>query len=54
MIETERLILRPWHDDDADTLYRYAKDPAIGSAAGWPAHRSVEESREIIRTVFAW
>lgn len=53
MIETERLILRPWHDDDAETLYRYAKDPAIGSAAGWPAHRSVEESREIIRTVFA-
>ena len=29
------------------------KDQAIGSAAGWPAHKSVEESREIIRTVFA-
>ena len=53
MIETERLILRPWHADDAQALYEYAKDPQIGPPAGWPPHSSVENSREIIRTVFA-
>ncbi|WP_288318901.1 GNAT family N-acetyltransferase [Xylanibacter caecicola] len=53
IIETPRLILRPWRDTDADALYRLAKDPTIGQAAGWAPHSSAEESREIIRTVFS-
>lgn len=53
MIETERLILRKWTEADAPALYRYASDPDIGIPAGWPPHTSVENSREIIRTVFA-
>lgn len=52
MLQTERLILRRWEARDAQALYEYAKDPEIGPAAGWPAHRSVEESREVLRTVF--
>lgn len=27
---TDRLILRPWHESDAESLYRYAKDPEVG------------------------
>ena len=50
-LETKRLILRPWEESDAENLFRYARDPEVGPAAGWPAHKSVEESREIIRTV---
>lgn len=53
MIETERLILRPWRETDAEALYKYASDPDIGPIAGWPPHTSVENSLEIIRTVFA-
>lgn len=53
MIETERLILRPWLESDAETLYKYASDPDIGLSAGWPPHTSVGESLETIRTVFA-
>ena len=53
MIETERLILRPWREDDAEALYKYASDPDIGPPAGWPPHTSVESSRDIIRTVFS-
>ena len=53
MIETERLILRPWQEDDAESLFKYAKDPDVGLIAGWPPHTSVENSREIIRTVFS-
>jgi len=52
-LQTERLILRPWQEEDAERLYQYAKDPAVGPSAGWPAHKSVEESRQVIRTVFA-
>lgn len=53
IIETDRLILRPWCEDDADSLYKYAQDPDIGPIAGWLPHTSVENSLEIIRTVFA-
>ena len=53
ILTTQRLQLRPWRETDAAALYEYARDPRIGPIAGWPPHRSVEESREIIRTVFA-
>ncbi len=53
ILKTERLILRPWEISDAESLYEYAKDPAVGPAAGWPAHTSVENSREIIETVLS-
>lgn len=52
-METQRLILRPWHDEDAAALYKYASNPAVGPIAGWPPHTSVDNSREIIRTVLS-
>lgn len=52
-IETERLLLRPWRETDAEALYRYAKDPRVGPSAGWPVHTSVEDSRGIIRGVLS-
>lgn len=53
IIETNRLILRPWQEDDAESLYKYASDPDVGYPAGWPAHTSVENSREIIKAVLS-
>lgn len=53
MLETGRLILRPWSEEDAEDLYEYAKDPDVGPPAGWPPHTSVENSRETIRNVLA-
>ena len=52
-METDRLILRPWRESDAVSLFRYASDPDIGPIAGWLPHASVDDSLEIIRTVFA-
>ena len=51
ILTTDRLILRPWEETDAEDLYEYAKDERIGPPTGWPAHTSVVESRGIIRTV---
>ena len=53
ILYTERLILRPWADSDAESLYEYARDDRVGPIAGWPVHTSVENSREIIRTVLS-
>ncbi|MBQ6381118.1 MAG: GNAT family N-acetyltransferase [Clostridia bacterium] len=52
-LQTERLILRPWEEADAQALYSYAKDPRVGPIAGWPVHTSVENSRDIIRSVLS-
>lgn len=52
-LQTERLILRPWQESDAEALYRYAQNPNVGPAAGWPPHTSIENSREIIKTVLS-
>ena len=53
IIETERLRLRPWRESDAEALFRYACDSDVGPVARWPPHTSVENSLEIIRTVFS-
>ena len=53
ILETKRLILRPWRESDAATLFKYASDPDVGPRAGWPPHQSVEESLELIKTVFS-
>ncbi len=53
ILQTERLILRPWEESDAEECYRYARDPRVGPMAGWPVHTSVENSRQIIRDVLA-
>ena len=53
VIRTKRLILRPWNEDDAEQCYKYASDPDVGPAAGWPAHKSVDESRRIIADVLS-
>ncbi len=52
-LQTKRLILRAWQESDAEALYKYARNPNIGPIAGWPPHTSVENSREIIKTVLS-
>lgn len=52
-LHTDRLTLRPWREDDAAALFKYASDPEVGPRAGWPPHKSIEESLEIIRTLFS-
>lgn len=53
ILETERLILRPWEETDAESLYEYAKDDRIGPIAGWSVHTSVENSREVIKNLLS-
>lgn len=52
VLNTERLTLRRWKEDDADSLYEYAKDPEVGPIAGWPPHNNIEESLDVIKNVF--
>lgn len=52
-LETNRLVLRPWKESDAESLFKYASHPDVGPIAGWPTHTSVENSREVIKSVLS-
>lgn len=52
-MKTNRITLRPWQESDAETLFKYASDPEVGPRAGWPVHKSREESLDVIRNIFS-
>lgn len=53
IFKTQNLTLRPWQETDAECLYHFAKNPNVGPIAGWPSHANVEDSLNIIKTVFS-
>ncbi|MCR5661011.1 MAG: GNAT family N-acetyltransferase [bacterium] len=53
ILQTERLILRRWEESDAEDLYKYASNPDVGPIAGWPPHKDIAESIDIIKNVLS-
>ena len=49
IIETKRLIIRPWRNEDLSDFYEYASVDGVGQMAGWNPHESKEESKEILK-----
>ena len=48
VLQTERLILRPWKAVDLDDFFEYASVDGVGQMAGWLPHQSREESLKIL------
>ena len=48
VIRTQRLVLRPWKEEDLADFHAYARVDGVGQMAGWHPHRSMEESGEIL------
>ena len=51
ILETERLILRPWAMEDAAELFQLAKDEHVGPPCGWSPHKDVEESKYVLSNI---
>ncbi|MBO4695336.1 MAG: GNAT family N-acetyltransferase [Clostridia bacterium] len=47
-IVTKRLVLRKWRMEDAPSMFKYASDPAVGPICGWPTHKDIAESKQIL------
>lgn len=43
-METERILLRPWQDSDAEALFKYASDPEVGPRAGSPIRHRITQN----------
>lgn len=50
IIETPRLLLRPWKESDLNDFFEYASVEGVGEMAGWKHHESISESREILHS----
>lgn len=48
VLKTERLILRPWRQEDLDDFYEYARVDGVGQMAGWLPHESKETTQAIL------
>ena len=47
-MESERILLRPVSMADAEDIYEYAQDEETGPRAGWPPHKTIEDTKKII------
>jgi len=52
-LKTERLLLRPWRQEDLDDFYEYAKVDGVGQMAGWLPHESKEVTQMILDSFIA-
>lgn len=52
-IDTDRLILRRTLMRDAEDIFEYASANNVGVHAGWKQHETIEETKQIIETVFS-
>ena len=48
IIETERLILRPFKQSDLYDFNEYASVSGVGEMAGWKHHETIEKTQEIL------
>ena len=48
ILKTERLILRPWRQEDLDDFFEYASVDGVGQMAGWLPHESKETTQMVM------
>ncbi len=49
-LETPRLVLRRFSQEDLKDFFSYACHPQVGPCAGWKPHFSISESRQILKS----
>jgi ribosomal-protein-alanine N-acetyltransferase len=55
IIETDRLVLRPFTLDDSHDVFAYASDPEVTRFMDWPTHQSQDVSKNWIQlTLEQW
>ena len=52
ILESDRLLLRPFSIEDAEDVYLYASDELVTKYLTWPALKKPSESLEVIKTFY--
>ena len=48
MLETEKFRLRRVQKEDIEDIFEYAQDEDTGPRAGWPPHKTIEDTKKIV------
>ena len=48
ILNTQRLVLRPWRQADLQDFYEYARVDGVGQMAGWLPHENIETTQKIL------
>lgn len=52
LLESDRLLLRPFSLADAEDVYLYASDELVTKYLTWPALKELSESLEVVKTYY--
>ena len=52
MIETKRLILRPFHEQDTEALFEIMKDKEVNTFLPWFPFKSFEETKKYLKSFY--
>ena len=53
ILQTDRLVLRPFSFDDLQDFFNYASVDGVGEMAGWAHHQDIETSKRILSNFIA-
>ena len=52
LLESDRLLLRPFSLADAEDVYLYASDELVTKYLTWPALKELSEALEVVKTYY--
>ncbi len=52
ILESERLLLRPFSIDDIEDVFEYAKDDQVTEFLTWESHNSISETEKIVKELY--
>lgn len=52
VLESDRLLLRPFTLEDAKDVFLYASDDMVTKYLTWSSHKDIEESEKVVRELF--
>lgn len=52
ILESKRLILRPFLIDDIEDVYEYAKDDRVTEFLTWESHNNISETEEVVKEFY--
>ncbi|WP_446897129.1 GNAT family N-acetyltransferase [Clostridium sp. LBM24168] len=52
ILESDRLLLRPFTLEDSEDVFLYASDDAVTKYLTWTSHKDIEESEKVLKEAF--
>ncbi|GCD11050.1 GNAT family N-acetyltransferase [Clostridium tagluense] len=52
ILESKRLILRPFSIEDVDDVFLYTSDDSVTKYLTWPSYKDISETEEVVKKIY--